>query len=398
MDGSPPLFYLLLHIWMQIVGNGEAATHWLSEIFAALTIPAGYWAGKTIGATKRAALMCATLFAFSAFLDYYSVETRMYALMGLLSLLATIGYINGFVYRRRRYVVLFSISLALMFYTHAWGIYFAAASFLSLILLWFISDDEIRKGLIKDALMAYAAAVVLFLPWFPNFVFQAIHTAAPWDNKPRFGFAIQIATKVIGGASLTVVLVVAAGIGYAGLVAKRSRMTREAKVLYMLLSLTILTLALGWIGSQITPDWDVRYFAAFLGPLMLVLAIGMSRAGLIGGIAIVFAVCFMIRPSAFEPQYKSDMQDIGGEMASMLHPGDLVIVGQPESMPLAYYYLPGGLTWSSTIGPVKDPTYVNWVNAMARFTASDPVQGAAEGAERPQARPAGSLHPSDDGR
>ena len=30
-DGSPPLFYLLLHFWMAMVGNGEAATHWLSR-------------------------------------------------------------------------------------------------------------------------------------------------------------------------------------------------------------------------------------------------------------------------------------------------------------------------------------------------------------------------------
>ena len=35
-DLNPPLFYLLLHFWMLMVGNSEAATHWLSEIFAVL--------------------------------------------------------------------------------------------------------------------------------------------------------------------------------------------------------------------------------------------------------------------------------------------------------------------------------------------------------------------------
>ena len=108
-DGSPPLFYLLLHFWMPMVGNGEAATHWLSEIFAVLTIPVGYWGGLKI-AGKRAALMTATLMASSAFLDYYSQETRMYALMTLLGLLGTIGFIRGFVFRERRYVILFSLS------------------------------------------------------------------------------------------------------------------------------------------------------------------------------------------------------------------------------------------------------------------------------------------------
>jgi mannosyltransferase len=373
MDGSPPLFYLLLHIWMQMVGNGQAATHWLSEIFAALTIPVGYWAGRTI-AGKRAALMCATLFAFNAFLDYYSVETRMYTLMALLGLLATIGFINGFVYRRRPYVILFSAAQALMFYTHAWAIYFAAGSFISLVLLWKISDQEIRKGLIKDALMAYAAAAVVFLPWLPNFIFQATHTAAPWDTRPRFGAPIQIAKSVFGGASITVVLLIAAGVGYSPLANRRARATREAKVTLMLFTLFFVTLVLAWIGSQVTPAWVVRYFAPIVAPMLLLFAIGMSRAGVIGAIAIVFTIAFMIRPSAFEPQYKSDMQDLGGEMAPLLHRGDLVIVGQPESMPLAYYYLPGGLRWSSTIGPVKDPTYMNWVNAEARYQAAAPAK------------------------
>jgi hypothetical protein len=65
------------------------------------------------------------------------------------------------------------------------------------------------------------------------------------------------------------------------------------------------------------------------------------------------------------------MQDIAGEMAPMLHQGDLVIVGQPESMPLAYYYLPGGLRWASTIGPVRDPSYMNWVDALKRYKAEN---------------------------
>src|SRR5438270_2175517 len=42
-DGSPPLYYLLLHIWMSISGNSETSTHWLSLVFALLTIPAGAW-------------------------------------------------------------------------------------------------------------------------------------------------------------------------------------------------------------------------------------------------------------------------------------------------------------------------------------------------------------------
>jgi hypothetical protein len=58
----------------------------------------------------------------------------------------------------------------------------------------------------------------------------------------------------------------------------------------------------------------------------------------------------------------------------MLHRGDLVIVGQPEEVPLAYYYLPAGLRFSNTIGLVKDPSFMNWRNALQRYRDADPFK------------------------
>ena len=371
VDGSPPLFYLLLHVWMSWVGNGEAATHWLSILFATLTIPVSYWGTLPI-AGKRAALTTATVFAFNAFLDYYSLETRMYTLMLLLGLLATIGFIRGFVLRERRYVALFAVAQALMFYTHNWSLFFAAASVISLAILYRYSGEEIRKNLIRDAVAAYVGAVILFAPWIPTFIYQVIHTAAPWDTKPRFGAPIQIATGVIGAASLTVVMLVGAIVGYSPLFTRPRRMTQDARVALMLLCLGILTLVVAWISSNvITPAWVVRYFAPAIPAMLMLLAIGISRAGLVGAVVMIFLVLFMARPSAFEPSYKSDMQDVAAEMAPLLHPGDLVIVGQPESTPLAYYYLPGGLKWANTMGPLTHPSYVNWVNALKRYKAEN---------------------------
>ena len=48
MDGSPPLYYLLLHGWMGLVGEGEAATRALSLIFALIAVPVAYWAGNAV--------------------------------------------------------------------------------------------------------------------------------------------------------------------------------------------------------------------------------------------------------------------------------------------------------------------------------------------------------------
>ena len=41
-------------------------------------------------------------------------------------------------------------------------------------------------------------------------------------------------------------------------------------------------------------------------------------------------------------------------------------------MPLTWYYLPNGLRYANTIGPVADPSYMDWVNALDRLKAANP--------------------------
>ena len=104
-DGSPPLYYLLLHEWMGLVGTGEAATRSLSLIFAGLAVPVSWWAGAAIF-DRRVGTLAAALAAGCPFLTYYAQETRMYSLVGLLSVLATASFLLAFVHGRRRHLPL----------------------------------------------------------------------------------------------------------------------------------------------------------------------------------------------------------------------------------------------------------------------------------------------------
>ncbi|MBV8220862.1 MAG: glycosyltransferase family 39 protein, partial [Solirubrobacterales bacterium] len=116
-DGSPPLYYMLLHVWISVFGASESATHALSVVFGLLCIPAGTWAAWSLFG-RRAGLYAAVLFAFSTFITAYATETRMYELMALLGILETAAFIHAFVYRRRGYLILFAVCQALMLYTH----------------------------------------------------------------------------------------------------------------------------------------------------------------------------------------------------------------------------------------------------------------------------------------
>jgi mannosyltransferase len=369
-DGSPPLYYMLLHVWMSAFGSTETATHALSLVFGVLTVPAGAWVAWSLFG-RRAALIAAVLFALNPFLTAYSQETRMYTLMALLGLLATAGFIHGFVYRRRRYLVLFAVCQALLLYTHAWGIFFGVAAALALIPVWAVSED--RRGLIRDAILAFGAAAVLFLPWLPTLLYQASHTGSPWDTAPNFGAPVQISRNLMGGDRATTALVLAAAIGLAGLFARSRRRSHQAMSMWVLMILPVGTLGFGWLVSRFSPAWQYRYFAPILGALLLLAAFGLARAKGVGLIALALTVIFWANPASFTPQYKSDMRDVSGEIAPLLHQGDLVIVGQPEQAPLAWYYLPSGLRFADVTGPSKDPQSMNWVDALSRVQHANPL-------------------------
>jgi 4-amino-4-deoxy-L-arabinose transferase-like glycosyltransferase len=363
-DGSPPLYYVLLHFWMRVFGDGEVATHWMSLIFSAVCVPLGGWTAWRLWG-RRAGLSAIILFALNAFLSNYGQESRMYSLMALLGLIATAGFLRGFVYRQRRHLVMFSVGLALMLYTHAWGIFFGAGAALALVPVWYVSDD--RRALLKDAVISFVAAGVLFLPWLPNFIYQATHTGAPWDSAPRFGAAVQLSRDLMGGDRVTAVLALATAIGLAGLFGKTWRRTKDATAMWAMISIPTATLALAWIASHITPAWVSRYFAPVLAAVLLLAALGIARAGVAGPVALALMAVFLVNPKSYVAPYKSDMRDVGGEMAQYVHPGDLVISGQPDQISLAWYYLPGGLRWADLTGPVADPRYFNWVDALNRL-------------------------------
>src|SRR4051794_2181780 len=169
-DGNPPLYYLLLHLWMLGFGDGEAATRALSLVFALLAIPASLWAGSRVF-DRRAGFVAAAGAAGAPFLTYYAQETRMYSLVVLLSVLASAAFALAFVRGERSQVAWLGLWLALLLYTHTWGLFLAASMAGAWVVLW-------RRGVVACADGAALAIVLaaLYAPWLPSVISQAAHT------------------------------------------------------------------------------------------------------------------------------------------------------------------------------------------------------------------------------
>jgi mannosyltransferase len=371
-DGSPPLYYLMLHVWMELVGNSPADTQGLSVAIALLGVPGGLWAGWSLFG-RRAGLMCAALAAVNPFLTAYAQETRMYSLMVVLSLLATAAFLHVFVYRNRRYLPLFAALMAAMLYTHSWGIFATAGAVLTFAAIWIRSDE--RGPLLKDAAIGFGIAFLLYLPWIPTLLYQAAHTGAPWLNPPRFGVAIQVSKSLLGGGTVTVALVLAAGSGIAAIVMGKTG-ERERRAIYAAAAIGVFTLAVAWLFSQISPAWTTRYLGVALGPLLIIAAVGLARAGTLGLVAfvIVFGVWGITKSGGLDN--KSNAAELAAAVQGTLKPGDLVVTLQPEQAPLMHYHLPGGLqddlVEATQLGEVETKGVMDWRDVQDRLEAATP--------------------------
>jgi hypothetical protein len=366
-DGSAPLYYLLLHVWISVFGSSEPAAHMLSILLGLLSVPVAL-GGAWCLFGRRAGMAAGVLFAFSPFLTQYAEEMQPYELLALLGLLSTLCFLHAFIHGRRPFLIGFAVSLPLLLYTSFWAIFFWIATAVALLFLARGSPEPRR--LLRDGGVAYLAALVLFLPWVPNLLFQMSHTTSPWGygDHPGFGFP----SSLLGSDRVTVSLAIAAVVGLLPLALPARRRTPEARMIGALLMIAVVAALLARATTLVSPVWETRYLATVLAALLLVGAVACARSGVIGLIALVLTLAFAANTASFAPQYKSDMRDVAGELAPYLHSGDLVLMGQPDQSPLAWYYLPAGLRFATTMGPVSDPSYMNWAGAYSRLQSTDP--------------------------
>jgi mannosyltransferase len=372
-DGSPPLYYVLLHLWLPLAGRSEEGTHALSLLIALACVPVAWWGGRLLfGATTG--WMAAVLAAANPFLTQYAQETRMYALVTLLGLVALICWLQAFAGdppgdgRVRRGAALgFAASFAAMLYTHNWGLFFGFGTAVAGLMLLALASPRERRRLLRTAVLAYGGAALLYLPWVPTFLYQIAHTGAPWSNPPDLADLASVPARLLGETA-EIALVLAAG---AGLVAILSRppgggLTRSARVVVALAVVGISIVVLAWVSSQLTPAWALRYLAAAVPPFLLLAAAGLGHAGRLGIAGLVLAVALSVAADR-PPGEKSNVRDIAEAVAPSLQPGDLVVATQPEQVPVLAYYLPDGVRFATLTGRVRDLGVTDWRDGVQRL-------------------------------
>jgi hypothetical protein len=238
----------------------------------------------------------------------------MYTLVAVLSLVATAAFV------RHRPVILV-VSLTLLLYTHTWGVFLLAG----------FAVVALRRG----GLEPLAVVGVLYLPWVPSLVSQALHTGAPWSIAPSIVYLVPVAAAVAWRPRDELVLAGAAGF------------------------------TLAWLVSQIEPAWSPRYLFVLFGPLVLVLARRPAWA-----VAPLLAALILVGPVAG----KSNARAVAASVAQSVRPGDLVVSTQPEQVPVLHRYLPAGVAYLTPLGTPADPAMTDWRGALPRLRRARAVR------------------------
>ncbi|HEX2272332.1 MAG TPA: glycosyltransferase family 39 protein [Acidimicrobiales bacterium] len=363
-DGSPPLYYLVLHLWMSVVGTSEVHTHLLSLVFAVATVPAALWAGWSLFG-RRAGWMCALAAALNPFLAFYSNETRMYTLVVLLGVLAVATYLHGFVFRRRRYLPAFAVLLALLLYTHNWGLLLAVGAGAALVPCLLLSAD--RRRLMLDAALAFGAVAVLYAPWLPTLLYQRSQELQPWARRPTLVAIRDDIAMVFGG--LEGVLAIGLGAGFGLAVVLQRRWSRPAVAAVAMGVMPLVVVFGGWLSSV----WAHRYLAVVLAPLLILLGLGLANGGR-ASVAALGMVAFLAAPIGTKtpPYQKSNARAVVEAVSASLRPGDVIVSPDVQLVPLLANYLPDRLRYVTTAGPVPDEDIVDWRDSMQRLEQGDP--------------------------
>lgn len=159
---NPPLFELLLHYWIRVFGISECAVRFPSLIFSCVTVLFLYKIGRNYF-NRRIAVYGCLFFVFSNYHIAFAHEARVYALMGMLTVMSmyyflAIASMRGGKSRFAKAALL--LTNLLLIYAHYFGFFVLVIQGLHILL-----SKQIRKS---NSTYWLVSAGVLILAYSPN--------------------------------------------------------------------------------------------------------------------------------------------------------------------------------------------------------------------------------------
>lgn len=392
-DGSPPLYYVLLHFWMKAFGTGDLAVRSLSGTLGVLSLPLTWMVGRRLGGTV-VAWTATLLVATSPFAVRYSTENRMYMLIVVLSLVGYLALDSALKRPSRWRLAGVALVSGLLLLSHYWCLYLVAA--VLLMLAWMSRSSMPRRAAARRCLVAVIGGFVLLAPWTPIFLFQLKHTGTPWSQPASFAAMVNAVSQFAGGGTsagraLGLLFFGLAGLGLFGWAIDRWRVeidlrTRpRGRAVAWIAGATLLIAIMG--GVAFRSAFSERYTAVMFDAFILLVSLGLTtladnrvRYG-------VLSVAVVLGLAGSAPDVTTNRTQAGRIVSAIERfgsPGDLVVYCPDQLGPAASRLLRGPFV--QTTYPRDTPPYrVDWVDYAQVARRSSPsafarhMVGAAAG-------------------
>jgi 4-amino-4-deoxy-L-arabinose transferase-like glycosyltransferase len=392
-DGAPPFYYYLLHFWMVPFGQSNDAVRALSGLLAVLTLPVGWLCGRRFGGRAVAWTML-VLLASAPFAVYYATESRMYALVILLTGLGFLALQRAVKAPRPGNLIAVAVLAAALLYTQYWSIYLVA-----MVGIWLIASiwRTRHRGHPEDspwaALIAIAIGCLLFVPWLPTFFYQTKHTGTPWAAPPNFSAVINALTgftdnqgstlqtgtnqgRLLAVIYFAMLALAVFGVGLSGRIIELDLRTRPRArgVGFIVLGTLFAAIAGGILTAS---AFSSRYAAVVFLPFLLLVALGTTTLlnpkarVIIVGLAVVAG---LISSAQNVTTQRTQANPVAAAINAQAKPGDVIAFCPDQLGPSVYREIDNPSQYDMVTFPRRTgPQIVDWVDYSDAVHAANPV-------------------------
>ncbi len=314
-DFNPPLYYLILAGWMQVVGSSEIAVRLLSIIFFVFTGVCVFFIAKKLY-SRRVGIFAALFVLGNPFFFYYAFEVRMYT---LLSFLVSLSFY--FLFSKKW--ALFVLVALLGLYTHNFMVIALIVELIAAFIYW----NNFSKHL-KPLVLSLFTISIGYIPWLVIVLRQVSEVSSQfWIEKTTWGHMFTFFGELILDGAVTsfdVRFIIGFGFWVALLVILYRFFVLKIERDRTFLSLaffTILPVLLTYAISQVaTPLFVPRYLIFVVIPFSLLLAVLISRMGAVNITWLFFSCVFcsflFLNLKIFKKTHKMDTRSTINNIAS----------------------------------------------------------------------------------
>lgn len=176
----PPLYYVMMRIWVQLFGSTPGAIRSLSAVISLLVFPCLYWICLELFQSSLTGWIALALVAVSPFHVLYAQEAREYSLWTVTILLSSAALLRAMRINTKLSWGIYALSLSLSLYSYLFSIFVAIGHG-----IYVIAAENLRFSKTVIAyLTAAIAALLIFLPWIVTVItnLSQLSSSMAWIN------------------------------------------------------------------------------------------------------------------------------------------------------------------------------------------------------------------------